>query len=196
MDEKQAIAQLKKGNLEGLETLVKTNQVKAIRTACLITGDLALAEDVVQDAFLRVYACIDQFNDELSFTPWFTRIVINNALKVLRRQKRILSMEADDTKGDFDLFDSTPLPEEALQSKQTLQAIWQAINKLPPPQRAAFVMRYYLQMSEKEIADILHGPIGTIKWWAFSARQKLRLSLFTSPTEGLSEQDCNPGKGA
>ena len=77
MDEKQAIQRLKIGDIGGLEFLVTRHQVKAVRTAYLITRDAALAEDIVQDSFLQAYRSIGSFDRTHPFELWFMRNVVN-----------------------------------------------------------------------------------------------------------------------
>jgi RNA polymerase sigma-70 factor (ECF subfamily) len=91
MLENEAIVRLKQGDVRGLEILVKTYQLKAVRAAYLIVGDRALAEDVVEDAFLRVYERIGQFDPLRFFEPWFLRIVVNIARRCLCRAARLLA---------------------------------------------------------------------------------------------------------
>ena len=93
MDEQQAIARLKQGDLSGLEFLVQQHQAKAIHTAYLILGDPAQAEDLVQTAFLRVARKINQFDDRRAFRPWFLRAIVHDALKAAKRQQRSLSLD-------------------------------------------------------------------------------------------------------
>ena len=85
MDEQEAIQQLKHGDIGGLEFLVYRYQLKAVRTAYLITRDLGLAEDVVQDAFLHVYRSIRGFDAARPFEPWFLRSVINASVKLMQK---------------------------------------------------------------------------------------------------------------
>ncbi len=73
MDESRAIARLKRSDIAGLETLVRAYQLRAARTAYLIVRDRALAEDIVQSAFVRVFEHIDQFDARRPFGPWFLR---------------------------------------------------------------------------------------------------------------------------
>ncbi|MEA4907472.1 MAG: sigma-70 family RNA polymerase sigma factor [Chloroflexi bacterium] len=202
MDEQQAIAYLKRGDPGGLEVLVELYQLQALRAACLITGDRPLAEDIVQNAFLRAAQRIEQFDDQRPFGPWFLRSVINDALKAVERQKRLLSLEGEGEDEALELVDGTPLPEELVERAETRQALWQALEQLPPRQRAAIVLRYYLGMSEADMAGELDGPAGTVKWWLHSARQRLRRllgphlaveSLPQSPRGEHSERDCQPG---
>ena len=77
MDETQAVQQLKQGDISGLEFLVARHQVKAVRTAYLITRDLGLAEDVAQDSFLQAFRSIRGFDSTRPFEPWFMRSVVN-----------------------------------------------------------------------------------------------------------------------
>ncbi len=89
MDERQAVARLKRGDIGGLEGLVQRHQVEAVRTAFLITRDRAQAEDIVQAAFLQASRRIHQFDSERPFAPWFMRSVIHEALKMVTRSRQI-----------------------------------------------------------------------------------------------------------
>ena len=88
MDEKQAIQRLKNGDISGLEFLVACHQVKAVRTAYLITRDLGLAEDIVQDSFLQAFRSIRGFDATRPFEPWFLRSVVNASVKTMQRSAR------------------------------------------------------------------------------------------------------------
>lgn len=78
----RAIAQLKRRDIGGLETLVRRYQVRAVRIAYLITDDQSEAEDIVQMAFLQMSAKIDQYDEMRPFEPWFMRIFINHSTQV------------------------------------------------------------------------------------------------------------------
>jgi RNA polymerase sigma-70 factor, ECF subfamily len=177
VDEIQAIGQLKQGDIQGLEVLVRLYQLKAIRAAFLITGDCNLAEDIVQKAFLRAAEKIDTFDTRRSFGPWFLRSVVNDAIKAKSKQEHLVPLEPGDGEASIDLFDPTPLPEELVEANETRRLVWQAISQLPAKQRAAIVLHYYLEMPEEEMITELHGPLGTVKWWLYSARQRLRRTL-------------------
>src|SRR3990170_4599719 len=93
MDDGEAIRRLKRGDIGGLETLVSLYQVKAVRAAYLVTQDEAMAEDVAQEAFLRIYHRIHQFDEARPFQAYLMRSVINGALNAMRRQRRVLSLD-------------------------------------------------------------------------------------------------------
>ena len=121
MDEQQAIALLKQGDLKGLEFLVRQYQAKAVHTAYLIIGDTALAEDIVQTAFLRVAQRIDQFDAQRPFQPWFLRAVVNDAIKTAKRQKRAVSLDGSSEAMINWLMDKTPRPEELAEASDLHQ---------------------------------------------------------------------------
>lgn len=157
MDERKAIEQLKRGDIQGLETLVRAYQVQAVRAACLVTHDRGLAEEIVQAAFLRSYERIEQFDVDRSFGPWFLRIVVNDAVKAAARRRRTVPLEAE--------------------AEEARQAVWTALGQLPPMQRGAIVLRYYLGLGEAEMAERWACPRGTVKWRLYAARERLRTLL-------------------
>lgn len=168
MQEHEAITRMKHGDISGLDSLVKQYQVQALRTAMLITRDKALAEDVVQTAFIRVYQKIDQFDTSRSFAPWFMRSVANAAVQATQKNGRTLSLNAEISEGVTfeDLLISTDdKPDEKLEAKEHQQWIKDALNKLTPEQRSAVVMRYFLDMSEHDMSTAVNTPKGTIKWY-------------------------------
>jgi RNA polymerase sigma-70 factor (ECF subfamily) len=177
MEESEAIARLKQGNLEGLEELVRRYQVQAVQAAYLVVRDRPLAEDVVQAAFIRASDKIDQFDDQRSFGPWFLRSVLNAAIKAARSEERLVSLD-DDQDGipalAGRLASSDPLPGQWVESEETRQAVWQALGLLPPGERAVIVMRHFLEMSDAEVAAELDRPLTTVKWWLHTSRLKLR----------------------
>ena len=178
MDEHQAIQQIKRGEIRGLELLVNHYQVKAVRAAYLITRDLGLAEDVVQDCFLNVYRSIYRFDETRPFEPWFMRSVINASVKVLQRSMRKIDVREDADETLFAEFVAkVESVEEQVESMEIQNQVWDAMQHLSPRQRAVIVQRYFLDMSEKEMATESGAAVGTIKWLLNAARERLRTLL-------------------
>ena len=173
MNDLQAVQRLKDGDIGGLEYLVARYQSRAVRTAFLVTHDEELAEDAVQDALLRIHRRIHKFDASRPFEPYLLRIVVNAALDLAKSAGGYLSME-----GDLDLMEGLLSQAASVESEveylQMKQGIIQALARLEPRQRAAVVQRYYLDMSEKEMAAALGAPPGTVKWLLNAARTKLR----------------------
>jgi RNA polymerase sigma-70 factor (ECF subfamily) len=181
MNEAEAIAQMKSGNITALRTLIEMYQVQAVQAAILITQDRALAEDIVQNAFLRSFERADLFDPTRPFRPWFLRIVINEALQATARQKRHISLDAEEAgiyQKLIEKLDTTvDEPEDIVQRHELKDVIQEALWKLSPQQRAVIVQRYYLGFSEREMSSDLHCAPGTVKWHLNVARQRLRTML-------------------
>jgi RNA polymerase sigma-70 factor (ECF subfamily) len=134
VDDRKTIERLKQGDITGLEALFREYQLQAICAADFIVRDPALAQDIVQAAFLRAYEHIDQFQDEKPFGPWFLRMVVNAAIQAARRQQRWVSNDNDNSTGSTSIAEQlltidTQL-EVALEVNDTRQAIWQALRRI------------------------------------------------------------------
>jgi len=178
VDEQQAIQRLKKGDIGGLEFLVQRYQIKALRAAYLIIRDQGLAEDVVQEAFIRAFRAIRGFDETRPFEPWFLRSVLNASVKMMQRSSKQIEVWNDVDDGEWTQFVSTDEPVEGqVELAEFQRQVWAAMQKLSPRQRAVIVQRYYLEMSEKEMAAELGIARGTVKWMLNAARERLRALL-------------------
>src|SRR5687767_9639717 len=110
---------MQRGDIRGLAALVEAYQLRAVRTAMLITRDPALAEDVVQATFLRTFEKIHQFDASRPFAPWFMRSVVNAAVQAAKKQQRTVSLDneisEDNSFEDLLLGDSSSEPHQALE---------------------------------------------------------------------------------
>jgi len=178
MEDRIAISRLKQGDLSAVEPLVKRYQVQAVHAAYAILHYQALAEDVVQTAFVKVVQRIHQFDEERPFAPWFFRIVINDAVKVAKKKKHNISLDEQLDQPTAQLakwlIDPEPKPEQLLEEKEVRQTILKAMQRLTPEQRAVIVMRYFLEMSEADMSEEMERPLSTVKWWLRDARKRLR----------------------
>jgi RNA polymerase sigma-70 factor (ECF subfamily) len=177
MDENQAIALLKSGNLLGLEELVHRYYFQAVRASYLIVQDNGQAEDIVQTAFIKASEKIEQLASD-RFGPWFLRSVIHASIKAAVKQKRLISMDAEEGEEAQRLakwlIDPNPSTEELAETEELRRNVWNAIGKLTASQRASIVLKYFLDLSEAEMAEEFKLPQSTIKWRLYSAREKLR----------------------
>jgi RNA polymerase sigma-70 factor, ECF subfamily len=177
IEDLQAIRRLKRGDISGLECLIARYQEKALRVAFLITHNKPLAEDVVQDAFVRFYGRVRYFDETRPFEPYFMRSVVNATLNCLEREKKTCSFEERDTSELEKLLEEAASVEEQVEFNTLKWQIMEVLAELPPRQRAVIVQRYYLEMSEKEMSEALESPPGTVKWLLNAARTRLRALL-------------------
>lgn len=175
MTEAQAIRRLKKGDIGGMEELVELYQQKSLRTACLITRDEETAKDAVQEAFLRIYQRIRFFDESKPFEPYLLRSVVNTAINLAEKRSKEVGLEEDLPRADVQLlFTRVASTEDDVEYRQLKQEILEGISKLSPRERAVIIERYYLDLSEKEMADMHDVAPGTVKWVLNVARKKLR----------------------
>lgn len=185
MNDNDAVFQLKKGEIGGLETLVCRYQAKAVQAAYLITRDWGQAEDIVQTAFIRVYERIHQFDNTRPFWPWFLRIVTNQAVKTAKRDSRLVFIQewdGEEVSIIGTLLDQLPELENEIEANEIRSLVWSAVEKLSPREREVVVLRYFTDLSGAEISTALQIPSGTLKWRLFQARKVLKsiLSLILS----------------
>jgi RNA polymerase sigma-70 factor (ECF subfamily) len=190
LEDQIAISRLKQGDLNSLEALVNRYQVQAVQAAYMIVYDRALAEDVAQAAFVKVAERVNQYDEDRPFRPWFFRIIVNDALKAAKKQKRNFSLEEqlDESMAQLAewLKDPSLQPEQLVEQKETQTHILKTIQSLPPDQRAVIVMRYFLEMSEADMSEKIDRPLSTIKWWLRDARKRLRNLIGSS--HGLEDR--------
>lgn len=164
-----------------METLVKCYQVQAVYAAYLIVRDLKQAEDIVQGSFLRAAQKIHQFDERRPFGAWFLRSVVNAAIKAAKHQKRFVSLDRDTDEDAYPLMewilDPKPGPDQITETEETRRLVWNALEQLSAEQRAAIIMRHFLEMNETEMTYELHRPVTTIRWWLRTARNRLRDTL-------------------
>ena len=153
-------------------------QAKAVRTAYLITRDLGLAEDIVQDVFIRAYRAMHGFDETRPFEPWFMRSVVNEAVKTMQRSARQIQVgDVADESLLAELAVRVGSVESQVEFTEVQNQIWDAMEELSPHQRAVIVQRYFLEMREAEMAKESGVAAGTIKWLLNSARRRLRVLL-------------------
>jgi RNA polymerase sigma-70 factor (ECF subfamily) len=176
MTDQEAVAKLQAHDIHGLETLVRRYHIQAMQSAYLILRDRALAEDVAQTAFVNAYDRIHTFDNSRPFAPWFLRTVVNIALKVAAG-KRDLSLDAHTEMSGLEIQAPAQDVVDILEAAETRQEIVTALYKLSPDQRAAIVMKYFLDLSDADVATKLDVPAGTIRRRLHDARKRLRALL-------------------
>jgi RNA polymerase sigma-70 factor (ECF subfamily) len=151
-DERRWIRDAQRGSADALERLFRAHWGAAHRAAYLVVHDAAAAEDIAQEAFLAAVRALDRFDRRRPFAPWLHRIVVNRAIDWARA--RALRREL----GDVDAVD--PAVPGAVGGRSGELAA--ALAELSPEHRAVIVLRYLLDYTPGEIADLLDLPRGTV----------------------------------
>jgi RNA polymerase sigma factor (sigma-70 family) len=169
------IQRAKRGDKHAYEELVYAYQGIAFRTAYVLAGNGADAEEAAQDGFVKAWRALGRFRDGAPFHPWLLQIVANEARNrrrsAGRRAHLALRAATEHPSGD-----AAPSPEAALLSAQQREALLTAVNDLPEDQRSVITLRYFVGLSEQEVADTLDLPTGTVKSRTSRALERLRES--------------------
>jgi RNA polymerase sigma-70 factor, ECF subfamily len=151
-----------------LEAWLSNAYPRSVRTAYLILGNRADAEDAVQEAYLRAWKFRHSIENESSRQPWLYRVVVNACNSKLRSE-----IPHRDRRRDVDALDLVAAPDEVGGRLATTQAVCEALSDLPVHLRVVVVLRYYADLSEREIAQTIGRQPGTVKSRLHEARRRL-----------------------
>jgi RNA polymerase sigma-70 factor (ECF subfamily) len=138
----------------------------------LTNGEKALAEDLTQEVFLRVFQGLPRFSLRCKFTTWLFQVTKNRVLDELRaKERRPLAPVCID---DVPPLEALELPAERVEE---IDALWRAIDGLPVDLKMALLLRDVVGLSYNEIADSLEITLATVKWRIFKAREDVQIAL-------------------
>ena len=161
--------QLQTGDLRSFDTLVKRWEKPLLNYCYRMVNDIALAEDLRQEVFLRIYRSAKKYRATAQFSTWMYRIATNLCLDTLAKQqhRKEISMDAyleSESEGFGEqLIDPSDAPDAAVVKKETESQVRSALVRLPEDQRVVVIMRHYNGMKFREIAEVLERPISTVK---------------------------------
>src|SRR6266481_8415932 len=180
----QVMLKVKAGDDSAFDYLVQKYRRPMMSFMYRMAHDAAVAEDLAQEVFLRVYRSRENYEASAKFTTWLYRIATNLAVNHARdtrheRPENTLSLdEPDENTGlAIDVPDGSPSAEENLVQRERLSAIRQRVESLPERQRIAVVMHKYQQMDYRQIADVLKLSESATKSLLFRAYEALREQL-------------------
>jgi RNA polymerase sigma factor (sigma-70 family) len=171
--EGELVARAKRGEPDAYEEIVRRHQSIAFRTAWVITGSAADAEEAAQDAFVKAHRALGRFREGAPLRPWLLTIVANEARNRVRaagRRERLALRVAEERRPG----DAVPSPEAALLDFEQREELLAAVAELPDADREAIACRYFLDLSEAETAAALGCPRGTVKSRLSRALGRLR----------------------
>lgn len=173
----------KSGDLEAFSQLVNRYDRNIFRIAQHITHNEEDAQDVVQDAFLKAYQNLEQFQENSKFYTWLVRIAVNEALMKLRKRRtdRTVSIDEDveTEEGSMprEVADWSPNPEQLYGQSELGEILRKTIHGLPPGFRTVFVLRDVEGLSTEETAEMLGLSVPAVKSRLLRARLQLRERL-------------------
>jgi RNA polymerase sigma-70 factor (ECF subfamily) len=174
--EAELVSRARRGDADAFGALVAAHQEMTFRTAYLVLGDAAEAEDAAQEAFVRAYRALDRFRDGEPFRPWLLRIAVNAARNRRRSASRRTGLRLR-VEANVAREASAPSAEATVLAGERRRRLLEAVNALAPDDRLVIGARYFLDLPEAEIAALAGVPRGTVKSRLFRARAKLAKAI-------------------
>ena len=196
LTDRAAVDEVLAGKHDSFRVLVERHGRKVFGLAYRMTGNEHDADEVVQETFLRSYKRLDSFEARSSFSTWLYRIASNCALDLLakRKQDKMHIVENDAREDELNPQERTldyaspqPGPERMLLSSELRQRVADAMKRLTPVERTAFVLRHFEGHSIAEIASVLKIKDEAVKNTVFRAVKKMRIELEPLITAGPVE---------
>ncbi|TCK62613.1 RNA polymerase sigma factor [Seleniivibrio woodruffii] len=173
------------GDSQAFEMLILKYQSKLFATSMNVVKNRELAEDIVQEAFMKAFMKLDSLKNREQFYPWLKRIALNIALNHFEKEKRVMDVENDDEETSFfDNIGSGESPEELTLKEELHRYVRNYVDSLPDKLRVVIVLREVEDMSYEEIADMMNIPLGTVRSRLFNARQIIKDRLIN---QGLAD---------
>ena len=181
--EARLVQNAKHGKAKAFEKICQALRPRLLKIALRITRNREDAEDAVQDALMRAYLHIEEFQGNSAFSTWLTRILMNSALMLNRRNRNSRQVFTEDLSQpgepglQFQIPDRSPNPEQTFVQRERTKILRGAIRKLRPRVRAVVEVAHFHDLPIKEMAKALDISVAATKGRLFHARAKLRKSL-------------------
>lgn len=170
--DEELVARVAAGDRTAYALLVERHADRQLGFACRVLSNREAAEDVVQEAFLKLWTHAGRFNPAAAkFTTWFYRVVMNRCLDVKRRKRPVALPE------DYDAIDDAPVSDEALAAKQRAEAVRKGLDGLPERQRVAVSLFYFEGLRAREAAEVMEVGIKAFESLLVRARKQLAKDL-------------------
>src|SRR5688572_9986345 len=164
------------GDSHAFRLVVEEHQGFAYAVAFRFLRNNDDAEDITQEAFIRLWKNMEHYKQEIKLTTWLYRIITNLCLDLIKTTHRKQSKNKMDLLSAHHVADSLT-PEDELQHRELLEAIDKASEELTPKQKAVFILRDLESLSVEEVCSVLSMSAGNVKSNLYYARQKINASL-------------------
>jgi RNA polymerase sigma-70 factor, ECF subfamily len=181
LKDEELVALCQQGEKKYFEVLVRRYMERAFHIALDFTHNTEEAKDLSQDAFLRAFSRIEQFDGRSSFYTWFYRLVVNLCLDYTRRKRRVIWESLEPLASGYaerpELTDTSSGPDEEAMAGEAKRRVDQTLETMPKKHRTAFLLRNHQGLSIVDIAKVMKTTEGTVRVYLHRAVAALRQSL-------------------
>lgn len=164
LTEREIILAVIKGNKEAYQQIITTYMQRAYYIALGFVHNHQDALDLSQECFIKAYRKLKKFDLNRPFFPWFYQILKNLCIDHYKKKRRLNEVPLEDVK----------IIGRKQEDREMKESLWKGIAELPVEQREVIILRYFRQLSYKEIAEVLGKPVGTVMSSLFYAKKKLK----------------------
>jgi RNA polymerase sigma-70 factor (ECF subfamily) len=168
----ELLRKAQRGDERAFAAILRAYETPIFNYVYRIVGDRALAEDLTQEVFVRVFQALPRFSLRCKFTTWLFQVTKNRVLDELRaRERRPQTVVAIEDAPRLELVDPP------VERQETIDAVWRAVRDLNPDLKMALLLRDVAGLPYNEIADSLEITLATVKWRIFKAREEVQHAL-------------------
>jgi RNA polymerase sigma-70 factor, ECF subfamily len=181
MSDEEVVERVKAGETALFEVIMRRYNQRIYRITRSILGNDGEAEEVTQEAYVRSYMHLNQFDGRAKFSTWLTKIAVHKALARLHKRQRFVEIDAtsESMEGGMSLESKMPSPEQEVMTKTLKVILESAIDMLPQTYRSVFMLREIEQMDTAETAECLDISEGSVKTRLHRARALLRKEIYS-----------------
>jgi RNA polymerase sigma-70 factor (ECF subfamily) len=177
LSDHEIISRVLDGKTRSFADLVERHKNKAMTLAMRMLRNREEAEEAVQDAFVRAFNALGQFEKRSTFSTWLYRILFNVCSTILSKRgetAKSISSDKNEDEGKDEIPDFSEIPDSIVEGEEFRRQVIEALNELPPLYSGIATMFYLDDLSYEEIVTITGSPLGTVKARLFRARAMLR----------------------
>lgn len=189
LEDQILIGKVLEGDTKAFERLVEKYKKRIYYLAYKMTRDHDSADELAQESFVKAYQAMSGFKPGYSFYTWIYRICVNLSINFLKREKQSVSVDfLRDSGIAIDRSNESSQLERMIASEQAA-IVKEALNTLPPDQKAVFILKTYDDMSYEQMAEVMDCSIGTVMSRLFRARRKLKKALeLAEPEKDINDE--------
>lgn len=171
------------GDSRAFEKLVEKYKKRIYYLAYKMTRDHDSADELAQESFVKAYQALSRFKKGYSFYTWIYRICVNLSINFLKKEKNSVSTDLISDRELLHFSKNVSNQLESMITSEQAAIVKQALETIPPEQKAVFILKTYENMTYEQMADVLNCSIGTVMSRLFRARHKLRGALAAAESE-------------